>query len=112
MNRKVRATKEIDGTLHFYCKRCDEWKPKQKFHVNNRLFYGIHTYCKNCNNPNGDTDEDRTKYKKTKKMDDMKNKTIVDGTITILKNMGYDIDKDISEQFFEKMKDKYNVDLS
>lgn len=106
-----REVKLIDGVEYFQCNKCYEWKSRDEYHKNNRAYWKIHTYCKTCLH----TYEGRSPRGKRKqpirKIDDIKDKSLIDGATNLLKSMGYNLQEDVSQQFMERIKQKYNIDL-
>lgn len=102
----------IDGVEHFFCKKCDTWKPRTEYNKNKRLFHKIHSYCKQCVHSYENRGRNKTQEEKVFKIKDSLDKQAIEGAVEILTNMGFDLDNDVSQQFIHRIKEKYNVDLS
>ena len=105
-HKNARYVEEIDGELHLICNICKEVKHNSEFGKNNRNKHGISNYCRPCILK---YHSDRKSYYGLKDITNDKDKSI---TINFFKSMDYDIDESIHNQFVEKIKNKYGVDLS
>jgi hypothetical protein len=103
---KKRRVEEIDGVLHFECSSCREMKTEECFTFNKKSPIKLNYYCREC----------MSKEKKTQnhniKLSDSKYPRYVETVTDILESLGYNMEKDISEQFINRIKDRYNIDLS
>jgi len=98
---KERKIEMIGDVLYLYCTRCKEMKSQDNYTVNRMSNTGLDYYCRECNRDMKKNPKDSYTYKSQK---DFIEKMFV--------NMGFDTENDISEQFNNKIKKKYGIDLS
>lgn len=89
-----------DGDWLYRCNRCELWHPHSYFHKDKSKIFGIAYTCKNCRK-NGGVD---IKPK-------LQEWEFEEGKL-ILERLGYDVEKDISQQFINRVKVKYGVLLT
>jgi len=83
------------------CKRCGIWKNETKFYISKTNNSGRHYTCKKC--------QDR---KEPVLMDELNGyEYVVEETKILLERLGYDLSKNIHNQFKQKVKVKYGVSL-
>lgn len=107
-NRFRRNIEIIDGIPHYSCNICNLMKSADEYTKNSNMRDSVHYTCRECvNKKNRDRKtEDGTR------LDNYKIELVKNETIIVLKNLGFDLDGDISEQFLKRVKERYNVDLS
>ena len=98
---KKRKVEMVDDVMYLYCTRCQEMKSQDNYTINRMSNTGLDYYCRQCNSEMKKNPKENYTYKSQK-----------DFIETMFKNMGYDINDDISEQFNNKIKEKYGIDLS
>lgn len=108
---KKRKTLEKYGVIHYECSHCLHFKPHFEFATNNNSLDGIQWTCRECL---------KTKWR-MKKQEQVSGSTPLQESYSehnkeiireILLGMEYDLSKPVSEQFYERVKQKYNKDLS
>lgn len=83
-----------------YCKSCDTVKPYEDFYKQGNNYQAR---CKVCYN-----DKHKSKHKKLNRMDAFEgNPNDLEGAKNTLIAMGYDLNRDIHEQFMERVSSKY-----
>ena len=83
----------------YRCSRCNIYKPSNGFHRDNsKPPFKLAYTCKDC----------RKKFNHT----DYVNPEHREDSLELLSRIGYDITKDISEQFNERIRDKYGYDIT
>jgi len=88
-----------DFGLSYWCSICGEYKPESSFYKNNRTKWGVDRMCKeHYKRVKGQEKDHLTFNNLTRK--DVKSASI------LLQSLGYDITKNIHEQFLDKHKDK------
>ena len=90
-NRRI----AIDDGWGYRCSRCDTYKSETEFHSDNSKppFYLAYT-CKDCRRLHKDSEPMLSDKEKEKGLE-------------ILSKLGYDTNGNVSEQFKEKIKNKY-----
>lgn len=106
--RLKRRVEMIDDVVHYNCNSCDIMKPKEDFTKNKNMKDSVHYSCRECISKKN---RDR-KVEDGTRLDNYKIEVVKNDTIIVLKNLGFDLDGDISEQFLKRIKERYNVDLS
>ena len=102
---------EIYGVMHYRCSQCHEFKPAFEYYVNSQSPDNVHFSCRKCMIFLNEIKNDRLynikppseqtyseEYKRTLK--------------EIMIGLGFDVTKNVSQQFYQRIKEKYNVDLS
>lgn len=106
MNKSQRK-RIIDEVPHYRCSSCLEYKTKDNFTGNSASPDGLQYSCKECY---------RRKYQENDglnvKLENYQVESTKQTAIMLLEAMGYDVSKDVSEQFYKKIKDKYGIELS
>ena len=97
-----KKTKEINGVIHYECRGCQTFKPKEEYHPSKTHKLGIQSLCKICNN---------IKHKATILISDSQDEHTAKGAREILEGLGYDLDKNVHEQFKERIFTKYGTYL-
>jgi transposase-like protein len=87
------------------CNRCNIEKDITDYYVSKHGRDGYMPKCKICHNLY------TQKRGQTLKADDMYDKSTVDGFKKVMEGLGYDHTSDISEQFKQRVMDKYGVNL-
>jgi len=95
----------VDNGIDLYqCFICKEYKETNDFYINNSNKCGVHSYCIECVKISRNIEK--------KDIESTTNDNVKDNAIEILKNLGYDMDSTISEQFNNRIKEKYGVILN
>ena len=92
-NRRIMSP---EGNWVYRCNRCELWYVKEGFHIDKTKIFEISYTCKTCRKNNVKP-----------KLLDWENES----GEKVLTNLGYDTEKDVHQQFIEKMKLKYGVFL-
>lgn len=103
---KKRRIEEIDGVLHFECSTCREMKTEDEFSQNKKNPINLNYYCRQC------LLNDRQNRPTDVRLDNCHYRSYVETATDILTKLGYNMEEDISEQFINRIKEKYGVDLS
>ena len=98
----------IDNVPHYRCSDCKEMKTSDKFMKNTNMADGVHYYCRECMKIR----RERTDSNKVLLLKDSQQQDVKEQTTIILENLGFDMDRNISEQFIHRLKYKYNIDVS
>lgn len=88
-----------DGEWTYRCNRCNHWLPISDFHKDQSKIFGIAYTCKECRKGNTDTPPMLLDWEQEQ-------------GLKVLETLGYDLKKDISTQFIERVKLKYGVALT
>ena len=106
MKKPKRIIQEINGEMLYQCMTCEELKPTYDFMTNRKVIDEVHYHCREC------VSSKKQKNRNDTRIDDYQIESVKNQVIQFFKNMGYDMDRPISEQFIRKIKEKYGVDLS
>jgi len=117
-----------DGFWYYDCVGCEQWYPEHKMSKNASYKFGIDKYCRVCRQESRERVDRRNLPEKVYRPDGtVKERWVVstnrtfgtrfmgysdyEDTMNFFKHIGYDIEKDIHQQFCERMKEKHGVVL-
>ena len=111
MGRKRKSTKRImsdEGWL-YYCSQCEGYKPESEFNKDRNRPFNVYYICKdhrreNYREKNGEPDKDLEHLKLV-----FVSQSDYDEKDRFLEALGYDLSKDIHQQFLERIRKKYGV---
>ena len=91
MRKKVQIKYDENGETIMKCIKCGEWLTTDHYHTNERNSYGYFSICKECVKKRVEDDPIHS------------NKIVQEGSKMVLKNLEYDLERNIEDQFNERL---------